>query len=149
MLSASVYPFEFAISDFRTLSSLYLFLLVAHPTSLDHSVRSHQHVRRNRHADLSDHFRLMMSSNFVGCSTGRSAHRLSKDAGIAIDRSTRFLLGGVPVAVSDFFLRTALSYRQLGKAVTNTAPSPREYCFDNCFSVTCPNSQARRYQPSR
>jgi hypothetical protein len=30
------------------------------------------------------------------------------------------------------------------------SPSPREHCvFDNCFSSTCPNSQAKRYQPSR
>jgi len=30
-------------------------------------------------------FRLIMNSNFVGCSTGRSVHRLRKGAGIAID----------------------------------------------------------------
>jgi hypothetical protein len=50
-------------------------------------------------------------------------------------RSTRFLLEGVPVAVSDFFVRTALSYRKLGKAVTNTAPSPREHCLRQLFLV--------------
>ena len=58
MLSASVYPFGFAISDFRTLSSLYLFLLVPHPTSLDHSIRSRQHVRRNRQADIFGRFQI-------------------------------------------------------------------------------------------
>ena len=40
---------------------------------LDDPVRSHQHVRRNRQADLLGRFQLMMNSNFVGCSTGRLA----------------------------------------------------------------------------
>jgi hypothetical protein len=91
----------------------------------------------------------MMDSNFVGCSTVRSVHRLRKDAGIAIDTQHLIPARRCFWAVSDFFVRTAPAYRQLGKAVTNTAPSHANIAFDNWFSFTCPNSQARRYQPSR
>ena len=45
---------------------------------LDHLVRPRQHVGRNRQADLLAAFKLMMNSNFVGCSTGsRLAWHLS------------------------------------------------------------------------
>jgi len=41
--------------------------------SLDHLIRSRQHRRRDRQSEVLAVLRLITSSNFVGCSTGRSA----------------------------------------------------------------------------
>jgi hypothetical protein len=40
---------------------------------LDYLIRARQHIGRNSETDLFAAFRLMISSNFVGCSTGKSA----------------------------------------------------------------------------
>ena len=43
------------------------------PFSFDHLVRSRQHIRRNRQADLLGRFQIDDQLKLVGCSTGRSA----------------------------------------------------------------------------
>jgi hypothetical protein len=49
-------------------------LLTAHRSlSFNDSIGSSQNIQRNRQADLLCGFQMMTNSNFVGCSTGRSA----------------------------------------------------------------------------
>src|ERR1051325_4906962 len=69
-------------SDHRRIASVIGAILVAGipPTSFefwitssDNLIGSGQHTRRNRQSDLVCALRLMMNSNFVACSTGRSA----------------------------------------------------------------------------
>ena len=46
--------------------------MIRFTVSLNHLIRSHQHIRRNRQTDLLGGLRLNANSNFVGCSTGMS-----------------------------------------------------------------------------